>query len=100
MGNQVTTRIKSAGLFFFAGIVFLVLLDRFSTVACNGTCPAWFAGLVMAQLLFPLVWAVVGYAAPAGRRALCLVLTVICSSAIAYALHLQTVHFTLNAVSG
>jgi hypothetical protein len=93
-------RIKPAGLFFLAGLVFVALLDRFSSVACNGTCPDWFAGLVMAQLLFPLAWAVVGYAAPAGRRALWLVLTVVCSSAIAYVLHLQTVHFTMNAVSG
>lgn len=94
------SRIKPAGLFFLAGIVFVILGDRFSTVACNGTCPAWFAGLVMAQLLLPLAWAIVGFSAPPSRRALRFLLTVVCSSAIAYALHVQTLHFTMRAISG
>ncbi|MBC7700721.1 hypothetical protein [Aquabacterium sp.] len=96
----MTARIKPAGLFFLAGIVFVVLVDRLATVACNGTCPAWFAGLEMAQLLFPLAWAIVGFSAPSGRRALWLLFTAVCSSAIAYALHVQTLHFTMGAVSG
>lgn len=100
MGSQVISRIRPAGLFFLAGIVFVVLLDRLSTVACNGTCPDWFAGLVMGQLLLPLAWAIVGYAAPPGRRVLWLLLTAVCSSAIAYALHAQTLHFAMKAVSG
>ncbi|CAH0354229.1 hypothetical protein AQB9606_03610 [Aquabacterium sp. CECT 9606] len=100
MGSQVRSRIKPAGLFFLAGIVFVVLLDRFSTVACNGTCPDWFAGLVMGQLLFPLAWAIIGYAAPPGRRTRWLFLTAVCSSAISYALHVQTMQFAMRAISG
>lgn len=94
------SNIKPAVLFFLAGIVFAVLVSCLSTVACNGTCPDWFAGLVIGQLLFPLVWGIAGYAAPSGRRALWLLVTAMCSGAIAYALHIQTMHFTMGAISG
>lgn len=94
------SRIRPAGFFFLAGVVFVLLLDRFSTVACNGTCPAWFTGLVMGQLLFPLVWAIIGYAAPVGRRMLWFLFTTVLSGVIAYALHVQTMGYTMRAVSG
>lgn len=87
-------------LFFLSGVAFVVLVDKCSTVACNGTCPDWFAGLVMGQLLFPLVWGIAGYAAPPGRRVLWLAVTTMCSGAIAYALHVQTMRFTMDAISG
>jgi hypothetical protein len=96
----VTSRARSAGFFFLAGVGFVALVEALSTVACNDSCPAWFSWVVTAQLLFPLVWAVVGGAAPQGRRFIWFVATMALSAAIVYGIHQQTLSFTTRAISG
>lgn len=94
------TRAWSAGLFFLAGVVFVVVLERASDVACNDSCPAWLSGLVMVQLLLPIIWAGVGYFARQHRRPIWFLVTVAVSIGISYCLNLQTLHYTTRAISG
>lgn len=96
----MTSRVRSAAFFFLAGVGVMVLVEMLSTVACNDSCPAWFSGVATAQLLLPLVWAVVGVAAPQGRRAIWFVVIAVLSAAAAYGIHLQTLSFTTRAISG
>ena len=94
------SRAKSAGYFFLAGVGFIVLVELLSAVACNDSCPAWFSGIVTAQLLFPLMWAVVGAAAPKGSRPIWLVGIATLSAAVAYGIHLQILSYTMRPISG
>lgn len=96
----MTSRARSAGLFFLSGVGFVVLVEAFSTVACNDSCPAWFSWVVTAQLLLPLVWAVVGGVAPQGRRFICLAIITAVSASVAYGIQLQTLRYTMQAISG
>lgn len=96
----MTSPARAAGLFFLSGVGFIVLVELLSTVACNDSCPAWFTAMATAQLLLPLVWAMVGAAAPQGRRALWLVAMTAVSAAVAYGIHLQTLSYTMRAISG
>lgn len=94
------SRWAPAGVFFLAGIAFLLMVERLSTVACNDACPAWFAGVVMGQLLLPIAWAVVGYMAPRNRRIVWFFAIAAISGLIAYGLHLQILSYTIGAISG
>ncbi len=100
MGSSVRSRLGPAAVFFVAGICFVLLVERLATVACNDSCPAWFALLVMAQLLLPIAWAALGYAAPKNRRIHWFLATAAISCMIAYGLHLQTLSYTTRAISG
>lgn len=100
MGNSVRSRLWPAAYFFVAGVGFVLLVERLSTVACNDGCPDWFSGLVMGQLLIPIVWALLGYASPKERRIFWLFAAAIVSCMIAYGLHLQILVYTRHAVSG
>lgn len=96
----MTSQARVAGLFFFAGVAFLAALESFPTRACNDSCPPWFTGLVMAQLLTPAVWAMVGFFAPPGRRVVWLLAVSTLSASMAFAIHKQTLNYTIRAISG
>lgn len=96
----MTPRITSAALFLLAGVLFVALLEKASDLACNETCPGWFLGLVMAQLLIPIAWAAVGFAAKRGKVLVWFLITLIVTSAVAYGIHLQTLVYLRGAISG
>jgi hypothetical protein len=100
LGDQVISRLKVAALFFVAGAAFVALVEVFSNVACNGSCPEWFTLLAVSQLLLPLLWAVVGHAAGAGRRLAWFAAVCLLSALFAFALHQQTAAYTARAISG
>lgn len=99
-GDNLSSRASTAALFFIAGMCFLVLVEQLSTVACNDSCPSWFACLVLAQLLWPLAWAAIGFAAPSRRRIIWFMTTAAAASVIAYAIHLQTATYAAQSISG
>lgn len=94
------SRLITAALFFAAGIAFICVAQSMQVTACNDSCPEWFEWAVMAQLLFPVLWGAVGYAAKRGSILVSLMLTCALSSALSYGLYHQTIFFTMRAISG
>lgn len=76
------------------------MLGKASDIACNDTCPSWFMMIVLSQWLIPLIWAAMGYVADRRRRLMWFAFAVGVSCIAAYGIHLKTLAFTVEAVSG